>query len=485
MTIESKGVSGFTQRELFDSMLLYAVTDNAWLNGRTLEECVRAALCGGATFIQLRDKSASTEELVSEGAALKAACADAGVPFVVDDDIEAALALGADGVHVGQSDESCAYARKKLGPDAIVGVSTQTVQQALEAEAAGASYLGVGAVFGTPTKPEAFEVPLDELRAICEAVSIPVVAIGGLNAKTVPALKGSGARGAAVVSAVFAAKDITEETAALKRVCEATFVRSALTIAGSDSSGGAGIQADIKTMMANGVYAQSALTALTAQNTTGVQGVEGVAPEFVTAQIESVYSDIRPDAVKIGMLPSAAVVRAVAGALVAAGARHVVLDPVMVATSGSSLASSESVQAMAECLIPLAEVVTPNIPEAEVLSGMSIATKDDMVAAGRAMCEKGCHAALVKGGHSVEDANDVLVCASGEVTWFNGVRIQTENTHGTGCTLSSAIAANLAKGLPLVAAIEEAKRYITGALEHDLHLGKGSGPLNHAWNWVK
>lgn len=213
----------FTQTEIAESLLLYGVTDSAWLDGRTLEECVRAAIAGGTTFIQLREKHATTEQLVRLGRPLRDACVAAGIPFVVDDDVEAARLLDADGVHVGQEDESCAAARAALGPDKIVGISTQTVEQALAAQAAGATYLGVGAVFGTPTKPEAAELGVAGLAEICAAVDIPVVAIGGLNAQTIPQLAGSGARGAAVVSAIFAAEDIETETRALRRVCEGTF----------------------------------------------------------------------------------------------------------------------------------------------------------------------------------------------------------------------------------------------------------------------
>lgn len=201
-------------------MLLYGVTDSAWLDGRTLEQCVAEALAGGATFIQLREKSASTAELVELGKPLKRLCAKAGVPFVIDDDVEAARLLDADGVHVGQEDESCTNARAALGPDKIVGVSVRTVEQALAAEAAGADYLGVGAVFGTPTKPEAAEVPLETLRAICEAVCIPAVAIGGLNERTIATLKGTGVAGAAVVSAIFAAENIESATRNLRTLCE-------------------------------------------------------------------------------------------------------------------------------------------------------------------------------------------------------------------------------------------------------------------------
>ena len=208
---------------LRESMLLYAVTDRAWLRGRTLAGCVRQAIEGGVTFVQLREKEAPREELVALGGELALICREAGVPFVIDDDAQAALACGADGVHVGQDDMAARAARELLGPDAIVGVSAQTVEQALQAQADGADYLGVGALIPTPTKPDAVDVTLDELRAICDAVDIPVVGIGGLNVQTIPQLTGCGADGAAVVSAIFAAGDCLQATRDLHAVCERTF----------------------------------------------------------------------------------------------------------------------------------------------------------------------------------------------------------------------------------------------------------------------
>lgn len=206
-----------------ESMLLYAVTDRAWLHGRSLEECVRQAIAGGATFVQLREKDAPREEVLELARNLKTICAEASVPFVVDDDVEIALEVGADGVHVGQEDMACAQARAALGPEAIVGVSAQTVEQALEAQADGADYLGVGALIPTPTKPDAVDVTIEELRAICEAVDIPVVGIGGLNARTIPQFAGSGADGAAVVSAIFASDDCEKAAHELRDICERTF----------------------------------------------------------------------------------------------------------------------------------------------------------------------------------------------------------------------------------------------------------------------
>lgn len=257
-------------------------------------------------------------------------------------------------------------------------------------------------------------------------------------------------------------------------------MKKALTIAGSDSCGGAGIQADIKTMTMNGVYAMSAVTALTAQNTTGVTGILEVTPEFLRKQLDAVFEDIFPDAVKIGMVSSSALIETIADTLQHYGAKNIVVDPVMVATSGARLIEESAIQTLISRLLPIAAVITPNIPEAEILADMSIRNEADMEKAARVLFERyGC-AALVKGGHRVNDANDVL-CGAGEAepVWFAGRRIDNPNTHGTGCTLSSAIASNLAKGYDLTESVRRAKEYLSGALGAMLDLGKGSGPLAH------
>ena len=255
-------------------------------------------------------------------------------------------------------------------------------------------------------------------------------------------------------------------------------MRTALTIAGSDSSGGAGIQADIKTMTANGVFATCAVTALTAQNTTGVTDILESTPHFLGEQLDAVFTDIFPDAVKIGMVSSAALITVIADRLRRYSAKHIVVDPVMVATSGAKLLQDDAVSALTEKLLPLAEVLTPNIPEAEILSGVTITDAAGMETAARIIHDKyGC-AVLCKGGHQINDADDLL-WRNGGGKWFRGRRIDNPNTHGTGCTLSSAIAANLAKGYDLDTAVERAKAYISGALAAMLDLGKGSGPMDH------
>jgi len=258
-------------------------------------------------------------------------------------------------------------------------------------------------------------------------------------------------------------------------------MRTALTIAGSDSSGGAGIQADIKTMMANGVYAMSAITALTAQNTTGVTAIMEATEEFLGEELDNIFTDIFPDAVKIGMVSSSGLIIKIAEKLKEYDAKNIVVDPVMVATSGARLISEDAVSTLKEYLFPLAQILTPNIPEEEVLSGMTITSEAEMMEAAKVIGDQyGC-AVLLKGGHKVNDANDLLY-HKGTCQWFYGKRIDNPNTHGTGCTLSSAIASNLAKGFPMDVSVERAKAYISGALAAMLDLGKGSGPMNHGFD---
>ena len=276
-------------------------------------------------------------------------------------------------------------------------------------------------------------------------------------------------------------------------------MKTALTIAGSDSSGGAGIQADIKTMMANSVYAMSAITALTAQNTTGVTAIQNATPEFLGQELDSIFTDIFPDAVKIGMVSESNLIRMIAGKLRQYKAKNIVVDPVMVATSGARLISEEAVDVLKNELFPLADLLTPNIPETEVLTGMKITTAEAMIEAARQVSEKYHCAVLCKGGHKLNDANDLLY-VNGAYQWFEGKRIDNPNTHGTGCTLSSAIACGLAKGYSVAQSISYAKSYLSGALSSGLEesvnrakdyisgalaamldLGKGSGPMDHGF----
>lgn len=464
------------------SLQVYAVTTRCYLQGKSLYEAVKEAIAGGATFIQLREKDGPTiskAALLEEIAHIKTLCHKHDVPFVIDDDVALAMETDVDGVHVGQEDMNCQDVRKLIGPHKILGVSAQTVEQAIAAEKQGADYLGVGAVFPTNSKDDAQDVSRQMLIDICEAVSIPVIAIGGITHDNVRALKGTGIVGVAVISEIFKASDITKATQTLsqavhKMLCD---VPTALTIAGSDASGGAGIQADLKTMITNHVYGMSAITALTAQNTLGVKSVMNVTPDFLRDELDAIFTDIYPEAVKIGMVSERALIHVIKECLIHYQAKHIVLDPVMVATSGAKLISDDAMNVLQEELIPLAEVITPNIPEAEILSGMHITNAQEMEAAAQAIYERYHTAVLLKGGHAINDANDLLY--DGDIVWFKGQRIDNPNTHGTGCTLSSAIAAHLAKGETLTSAIAKAKQYLSDALAAQLDLGHGSGPLNH------
>ena len=258
-------------------------------------------------------------------------------------------------------------------------------------------------------------------------------------------------------------------------------MRRFLTIAGSDCSGGAGIQADLKTMLANGVYGMSVITSLTAQNTTGVMAISNVEPVFLLQQLDAVFNDIVPDAVKIGMVPSEELIEVIADRLKFYGIKNIVADPVMVATSGADLSNQKSVRALVREILPVSTVVTPNIPEAEVLAGIKIFSREDMrEAANRIHAQCGC-SVLIKGGHRDLDSDDLLY-HQGEFYSLESRRIDNPNTHGTGCTLSSAIACNLAKGMTLPESVKRAKKYITGAIAAGLDVGKGRGPLDHGYD---
>lgn len=548
-----------TMRDRFD-LRAYFVVGPDDTKGRPVADVVAAALRGGATFIQLRAKHADARELTAMAEAIAAVIAQAGkadtVAFVIDDRVDAAwqcreLGIKVDGVHIGQDDMAPEQARALLGPDAVIGLSAETLPhiEAANALSSGAiDYIGAGPLHYTATKPDAAAVEADGTKhalgiagaqLLCEASRYPVVVGGGVHADDVPALARTAAAGWFVVSAIAAADNPERATRELLQAwtavrgdarhgvatsaashpqsdvaaplqCGAAMFDAkqphglppVLTVAGSDSSGGAGIQADLKTMLANGVFGMSAITSLTAQNTTGVRAVQNADPAILADQIDAVFEDIPPMAVKIGMVSSAALIETIADRLTAHQARNIVLDPVMVATSGAKLIDDDAVAALTTRLFPLATVITPNMPETEALLAQAmqertseddtesarllsegIRTEADMETAGRTLAKHfGC-AVLVKGGHGIKDANDVLVEPDGTVTWFTSPRIDNPNTHGTGCTLSSAIASHLALGETLPQAVRSAKDYLTGALAEQLDLGHGSGPMDHAWRW--
>lgn len=255
-------------------------------------------------------------------------------------------------------------------------------------------------------------------------------------------------------------------------------MKKVLTIAGSDCSGGAGIQADIKTMMAHNVYAMSVITAITAQNTIGVQNVLNIDKKMVADQLDSIFTDITPDAIKIGMVSNRENISTIAEKLQFYKAKNIVLDPVMIATSKGKLIDENAVSSLINELIPIATLVTPNLFEAEILSGYKIFNKKDMEKVGFYLYEKYKVGFLIKGGHLVESADDFLISDEGP-RWYENPLIDNKNTHGTGCTLSSAIASNLAKGEVLPQAVFNAKKYLTKAINYKLNLGKGRGPLYH------
>ena len=260
-------------------------------------------------------------------------------------------------------------------------------------------------------------------------------------------------------------------------------MKTVLTIAGSDCSGGAGIQADIKTITVHGLYAMSAITALTAQNTTGVYGISEVSPDFLTNQLDCIFTDIFPDAVKIGMVSDKPLIEAIAASLKKYKAKNIVLDPVMVSTSGSRLMAEDAADCLIRELMPLADIITPNLAEAEVLSGMAITDRTEAEKAARLIAEDFKGAVLIKGGHNRDNSDDLLY-SEGRMLWIEGSHIDNPNTHGTGCTLSSAIACGLAEGKELTQAVKAAKDFISGAIDAGLDLGKGRGPLNHMYKLI-
>lgn len=545
-----------TMRERFD-LRAYFVVGPDDTKGRPVTDVVAAALRGGATFVQLRAKHADARELTDMARAIANVIDSAGkadtVAFVIDDRTDVAwqcrhLGIKVDGVHIGQDDMMPEQTRAMLGPDAIIGLSAETLQHIATANALPdgvIDYIGAGPLHYTATKPEAAAVEADGTKhalgiagaqSLCDASRYPVVVGGGVHTDDIPALARTTAAGWFVVSAIAAADDPESATrqlisawAAIRgeqrhgyaaagiaaptasssisflphwRTKQPHGLPPVLTVAGSDSSGGAGIQADLKTMMANGVFGMSAITSLTAQNTTGVRDVQNAEPRVLAEQIDAVFEDIPPMAVKIGMVSSADLIETIAERLSAHQARNIVLDPVMVATSGAKLIDDDAVVALTSKLFPLATVITPNMPETEALLEQALQERSsanddpaarllsegiraeaDMETAARTLAEHfGC-AVLVKGGHGVKDANDVLVEPDGTATWFTSPRIDNPNTHGTGCTLSSAIASHLALGETMPQAVRSAKDYLTGALAEQLDLGHGSGPMDHAWRW--
>ncbi|NLC71217.1 MAG: bifunctional hydroxymethylpyrimidine kinase/phosphomethylpyrimidine kinase [Desulfuromonadaceae bacterium] len=457
---------------------LYAITDGN-RDGRLVAR-VGAALRGGARMVQYREKEGTDEERIAIARELKELCQAAGALLIVNDSPALALACQADGVHLGQQDMAIAEARAILGRGKIIGVSTRTVELARKAEQEGADYIGVGAMFPTGTKSDAIVIGPQKLAEIRREVKIPIVAIGGISRDNASEVLAAGADVVAVVSALMQDPDPTLAAREFSLLFNSRlpYPRGrVLTIAGSDSGGGAGIQADLKTATLLGSFGMSAITALTAQNTLGVTDIHPAPPEFIAAQIEAVLSDIGADVIKVGMLFSPEIIRLVA-ANIRRYALPAVVDPVMIAKGGASLLREEAVAALRQELLPLAYLITPNIPEAEVLTGLAIRTESDMEKAAARLCTMGPRNVLVKGGHLEGDSVDLLV-EGGRLHRFHEKRFDTPHTHGTGCTYSAAIATFLAQGIPLVQAVQRGKIFITEAIRHAPGIGHGHGPVNH------
>ncbi len=451
-------------------------------------ERVQAAIAGGVTCLQLGDHRSAGQALAERMRALRRVCEPHGVPIVIQDHIDLARELAADGVLLTRGDADVRLIRERLPPHGFIGGSIGSLAQLDRAHRWPVDYWMVHLLTepGMGMTGSASAVGLAELAALRAATDLPLVASGAFPGDRWSAVLAAGADGMALAQAF----EEVEHPAALAGQMMAAFAAAGrlaqparvLTIAGSDSGGGAGIQADLKTFAALGCFGMSAITAVTAQNTVGVQAIHALPPEFLARQIESVLEDLGADAIKIGMLRDRALVDVVAAALDRHPEIPVVLDPVMVATSGDALIREDTVEAIITDLLPRAAVVTPNLDELALMVGKPLADPDAALAAARELLARGARSVLVKGGHLPGDTVvDLLVDAYGERLRLTAERIATANTHGTGCSLSSAIAAHLALGAPLEDAVRAAAAYVRQGLRsaQALRFGAGHGPLDH------
>jgi hydroxymethylpyrimidine kinase/phosphomethylpyrimidine kinase/thiamine-phosphate diphosphorylase len=468
---------------------LHLVTDAALCGERGVVATVDAAVAGGVTVVQLRDKTATDAETVDLLVQLSQII-DGRALLVVNDRLPSVIdarALGArvDGVHLGQSDTSVERARALLGPDALIGLTANTPAHldALRALPEGTvDYVGVGVIRPTSTKPDhPPALGVDGFRALAASSPVPAVAIGGIGRDDVAALRDAGAAGIAVVSALCAADDPRLAARALRREWRRDRPPRVLSIAGSDPSGGAGIQADLKSIAAHGGYGMAAITALTAQNTRGVRGVHVPPASFLRAQLDAVASDIEIDAVKIGMLADAEIIRTVGDWLAAHRPDTVVLDPVMVATSGDRLLDADAETALL-ALAHQVDLLTPNLGELAVLAGRPLDTWAEALAAAQEVAALTGALVLAKGGHLPGDETpDALVGSDGVLAEYRGRRIETTSSHGTGCSLSSALAVTRARGMDWVQAVEYSRAWLRESLSAAdvLDVGHGHGPISH------
>lgn len=458
---------------------VYLITDNQ----AKLVERVEKALRGGVAVLQYRAKDKSHQTCLDEGAELKSLCKKFGAIFIVNDSVELAIALDADGVHIGQDDGCIKETRKKIGSAKIIGKSTHNLEEALEAEQAGADYIGFGAIFPTDSKTVT-QIPGSSVLAdVINKIKIPIVAIGGINAANACHVIDSGADAVAVISYVMSAKRPEIAATELKLLFNRRKKKprgGVLSIAGSDSGGGAGIQADLKVITLLGSYAATVLTALTAQNTCGVSSIHGLPPSFIMDQLNSVLDDIPIDVIKTGMLHTSAIVTTLSEQLFDLPLFiPLVIDPVMIAKGGAALLDSDSIYAIREHLLQHAYLLTPNIPESERLLGRIIRSETDMEMAAKELQSMGAANVLIKGGHLTGQQSTDILFDGNKFYKYRAERIFTQNTHGTGCSYSSAIATFLAQGEPLQVAIEKAKTFISTAIRTASSLGKGHSPVNH------
>ncbi len=457
---------------------LYLITDDNQ-DGNLLTR-VKAALTGGAKIVQYRAKNVRPDDRRAMAEQLRELCHDSDALFIVNDLPELTNDIDADGVHLGQDDMSVSQARQIVGHKRLIGVSTHSVDEALKAEAQGADYIAIGSIFPSRSKSDVAVVGIETLTKVHRAVRIPVVAIGGISPEGAFAALDAGATSVAVMSGIMEDTDparAAKEYSLIFNRNKPTPSSNVLTIAGSDSSGGAGIQADIKTITLLGSYASTVLTALTAQNTLGIDDTYVVHTDFVEKQLAAVLNDIPVDVIKTGMLSWGGIVTRVAR-IIEERSMLAVVDPVMVAKDGESLLDQEAHDSLISRLLVQSYLLTPNLPEVEVMTGIEPRSVAEMIEAGRNLQELGARNVLIKGGHLSGDATDVLLLGDAEHL-LTGPRFDTVNTHGTGCTLSSAIATFLAQGYPLRLATERAKHFVSLAIEYAVQNGQGHGAVNH------
>lgn len=472
-----------------EELLLYGVISKGGLSREEYLEKIKQSIDAGVTILQLREKNMDTENFIELGKKVKKITDEMGIKLIINDNIEVCKEIDCEGVHIGQGDISPIEARKILGKNKIIGLSIQTREHLEKSIGSDVDYYGIGAVFSTKTKLDAADVSYSDLKALSLDSKIPVVAIGGINKSNILGLEGTGIAGVAIVSAIYGVEDTYRESKVLSDLAKKIIflgggknMNTVLTIAGSDSSGGAGIQADLKTFTMHNTFGMSVITAITAQNTTGVRSIQNINKEIIEDQIDAVFEDIYPMAVKIGMVSNKEIIKVISEKLKKYNAKNIVLDTVMVSTSGHELLEKDARETLVKELLPLASIITPNLPEAEILCGFKINNEEEMKKACQKISSYYQGYILIKGGHlkNSEKATDILY-KDGKYKMFENNFIDNKNTHGTGCTLSSAIAANLSLGKNIEESVKLAKEYVYSAISSNINLGKGKGPIDHMY----